>query len=52
MATLDAAALKRIQDQAKKQGISLDKINQVAQQKNIAIAPVSPVVKAPIDANV
>jgi hypothetical protein len=43
MATLDAAALKRIQDQAAKQGISMDKIGQVAQQKNISVAPISTV---------
>lgn len=43
MATLSPEALKRIQDQAAKQGISMDKINQVAQQKNIAMTPVSSV---------
>ena len=37
MANLTMEQLKKIQDQAMKQGISLDKVAQVAKQQNIVI---------------
>ena len=57
MATISAEALKRVQDQAAKQGISMNTVSQVAQQKGITNPVISPKitvpkVSAPIDQNV
>ena len=49
MATLTQDALKRIQDQAAKQGIGMDTITKAAQQKNIKITPTPIPAKQPID---